>query len=129
MKNYNNYREVALRVAKTKEKPKDNWLKEVKITFSHSESSQKKSCPKSAFLGLCEAGLVKDIPTKNYTTSVDNKTYAIEAINILKRNLDTSFSPKELWQKVKELLFIDKKDHNSQMHVVLALWENNLINY
>ncbi|MCL7763401.1 hypothetical protein MPF19_08255 [Polaribacter sp. Z014] len=61
MSNYNEYGEVALKIAKAKGNPKDNWEAEVKRAFSDSISSQEKSCPKSAFLGLCEKGLVKGI--------------------------------------------------------------------
>ena len=87
------------------------------------KSSQEKSCPKGAFLGLCEQGLVKGIPRGNYTKSVKNKEYALKAIEILKQNTQTTFSPKDLWMKLE---FTDKR-HNSQMDVVLALWENDLI--
>ena len=127
MSNYNEYGLVAIEAAKEKGSPKDNWLKEVQKAFFDSESSQKKSCPKSTFLGLCEEGMVKGISQGNYTKSIDNKAYAIKAINILKRNPKTIYTPKELWIKTKKELFIIKKDHNSQMDVVLALWENALI--
>ena len=127
MTNYNKYGEVAIKAAKEKGNPKNNWLKEVKKAFFDSESSQKKSCPKSIFLGLCEEGLIKGISQGNYTKSIDNKAYAIEAINILKRNPKTIYTPKELWIKTKKELFIIKKDYNSQMDIVLALWENELI--
>ena len=123
MTNYNEYGKVAIKVAKAKGNPKDNWQKEVKITFFDSESSQKKSCPKSAFLGLCEEGLVKGVPKGNYTKSVKNKEYALKAVTILKQNKETTFLPKELWEKLE---FGDKR-HNSQMDVVLALWKNDLL--
>lgn len=127
MPNYNKYGEVALIVAKAQGKPNENWQKEVERTFYDSISSQKKSCPKSAFLGLCENGLVKGIPEGNYTSSIDNKAYAIMAVNILRNNTKTSYNPKELWVAVKKELYLTKKDHNSQMDVVLALWNNSLI--
>jgi hypothetical protein len=46
-------------------------------------SAQKKGCPRGAFLGLCEEGLVKGIPAGNYTTSKDNKAYAVRAAELL----------------------------------------------
>jgi hypothetical protein len=109
MTNYNKYGEVAMKSAKATGNPKDNWLKEVREAFFDSESSQKKSCPKSAFLGLCKEGLVKGISKGNYTKSIDNKAYAIQAINILKSNPKTMYTPKELWIKTKKELFIIKK--------------------
>ncbi len=93
--------------------------KEVFIT----KSSQEKGCLKNTFLGLCEEGLVKGIPKGNYTKSVKNKEYALKAIEILKQNTQTTFSAKELWQKLE----LGDKSHNSQMNVILALWENELI--
>jgi len=124
MTNYNQYGVVAITVAKENGNPKDNWKAAVKNAFPDSESSQKKSCPKSAFLGLCEEGLIKGIPEGKYTRSIDNKAYAVKAIEILKQNTKTTFSPKELWEKLE----LGDKRHNSQMDVVLALWGNDLIN-
>lgn len=37
------------------------YEKAVEEVFPNSKSSQEKSCPKNAFLGLCEEGLVKGI--------------------------------------------------------------------
>ena len=127
MTNYNQYGEVAITVAKANGNPEDNWKDEVKNAFPNSESSQKKSCPKSAFLGLCEAGFVKGVSKGKYTRSIDNKAYAVKAIDILRSNTKINYTPKELWTKVKEELFIEKKAHNSQMDVVLALWNAGLI--
>jgi hypothetical protein len=87
------------------------------------KSSQEKGCPKGTFLGLCEEGFVKGIPKGIYTKSVKNKEYALKAVAILKQNTQTTFSPKELWEKLE----LGDKRSNSQMDVVLALWEADLI--
>ncbi|MDO6600643.1 hypothetical protein Q4536_10890 [Tenacibaculum sp. 1_MG-2023] len=87
------------------------------------KSSQEKSCPKNTFLGLCEEGLVKGVPVGNYTTSVMNKEYAIQAVEILKRSPTKIFTPKELWKKLE----LGDKKHNSQMDVVWVLWSEGLI--
>lgn len=123
MADYNHYGEVAIIVAKAKGNPAGNWKLEAKKAFPDSISSQKKSCPKSAFLGLCENGLIKGIPEGEYTRSIDNKAYAIKAIKILKQTSQTLFSPKELWEQLE----LGNKSHNSQMDVVLALWNEGLI--
>ena len=125
--NYNQYGKVALIVAKTNGNPKDNWVKAVQKVFPDSKSSQKKNCPKSAFLGLCKEGLVKGIAKGKYTRSRDNKAYAEKAIEILRSSPKATYTPNELWAKVKTELFIKKKAHNSQMDVVLALWEHHYI--
>lgn len=87
------------------------------------KSSQEKSCPKATFLGLCEEGLVRGILKGNYTKSVKNKGYALKAIEILKNSKTKIFTPKELWTELN----LGDKRCNSQMDVVLALWNNNLI--
>lgn len=72
---------------------------------------------------MCEEGLVKGIPKGGYTKSVKNKEYALKAVAILKQNKEITFSPKELWEKLE----LGDKRHNSQMNVVLALWESGWI--
>jgi hypothetical protein len=47
--------------------------------YPTSPTSRKKDCPRGAFLGLCEEGLVKGIPAGKYTASKDNKAYAVRA--------------------------------------------------
>lgn len=128
MKKYNNYGEVAIRaiqIYKKENSLRESWSLAAKEIFD-SESSQKKSCPKSAFLGLCEEGLVKGVKSGNYLKSKKpnlNKKYALVTINILSKK--TNFSKKELWNKVREELFLGEKSHNSQMGVVFALWDND----
>ncbi|SDH10241.1 DUF6979 family protein [Winogradskyella thalassocola] len=99
------------------------YARAAKEIFFDSISSQEKGCPKATFLGLCEAGLVKGIPKGKYTKSVKNKKYAIDAIKILKQADTKTFTSKELWA---ELNLGDKKT-NSQMDVVLVLWNEGLI--
>ncbi|MCG7501714.1 hypothetical protein MHM83_07505 [Tenacibaculum sp. Mcav3-52] len=122
MKNYNKYGLAVIEAAEIGGNPVDSWEQAVSTYFT-SESSKQKACPRNTFLGLCEEGLVKEVPKGNYTNSVKNKEYALKAIEILKGHKATTFSPKELWEK----LALGEKKHNSQMDVVLALWENDLI--
>ncbi|APZ47800.1 hypothetical protein BW723_16515 [Polaribacter reichenbachii] len=91
--------------------------------FFTTKSPQEKGCPKGTFLGLCETGLVRGIPKGNYTKSVKNKEYALKAVEILKQHKHKNITPKELWLA----LDLGDKRSNSQMDVVLALWENDLI--
>jgi len=71
--------------------------------------------------------LVKGIAKGKYTRSRDNKAYAEKAIEILRSSPKATYTPNELWAKVKKEFFIEKKAHNSQMDVVLALWEHHYI--
>jgi hypothetical protein len=124
----NSYNKYGLTAIKSVQNFKDSysikeiWSKSAKEVFE-TKSSQEKSCPKATFLGLCEEGLVKGIPKGNYTKSVKNKEYALKAIAILKQNKETTFSPKELWEKLE----LGDKRYNSQMDIVIALWDHNLI--
>lgn len=123
--NYNKYCLCAIKAVElntTSLTPNELWEQAAASIFD-SKSSQEKSCPKAAFLGLCEEGLVKGIPKGEYTKSVKNKNYALQAIKLLKSDKSSSYSPIELWVKLE----LGDKSHNSQMEVVLALWENELI--
>lgn len=127
MKTYNKYGLVAKEAVVIGEKPVVSWVESVSKSFT-SKNSKEKACPRNAFLGLCEAGLVKGIKAGVYFKNKKenlNKKYAIKAVEILKEN--PSLSKNELWDKVRERLALGEKKHNSQMDVVLALWENNLI--
>lgn len=92
--------------------------------YPTSPAARKKGCPRGAFLGLCEEGLVKGIPAGHYTKSKDNKAYAVRAAALLTEGTQ-SWSRSTLWQAVTN--DSEKKLHNSQMDVVLALWKNDLI--
>jgi hypothetical protein len=72
---------------------------------------------------LCEEGLIKGIPKGNYTRSIKNKAYALQAIGRLKKGTSTSISPKEL----SSVLNLGAKKHNFQMEIVLALWNESSI--
>ncbi len=126
MSNYNNYGSIAVAVSKEGGKPKEAWIRISKEVFD-SKDSQDKSCPRSTFLGLCEKGIVKGIKggvyLKNSSSNL-NKRYALTAVNLLINN--PTLSRKELWRQVTEELNI-RIIHNSQMDVVLALWEKDMI--
>jgi len=42
--------------------PPEAWKDAAKSVFADSISSQVKGCPRSTYLGLCEAGLVQGVP-------------------------------------------------------------------
>jgi len=93
-----------------------------------SESSKKKGCPKESFLGLCQEGKVKGVPSGQYTRSGCNKRYVVKAVEVLKRKPILQDNRSLLWRTVLEELGEDRgKKHNQQMDVVLALWKNHLI--
>lgn len=124
------YGDVALRAtALVKERscssPVDAWETAARAEFVGKPAAQKKSCPKGTFLGLCEAGLVANVGRGSFTTSRDNKGYALKAVDLLRRDPSlASRGPTVLWNKVMDGT---EKRPNSQMEVVLALWNQGVI--
>jgi len=105
--------------------PKDAWDFAI-AQVSGSLSVQTKSCPRNAFLGLCEAGAVVGIKPGKYGAPRNNKNgrYALNALGILQASPMACHDKQELWAKAtapQHLL------ENQQMDVVLALWEHKLL--
>ena len=103
--------------------PESRWRSALEKLYPSSLTSQKKICPRGAFLGLCEEGLIKGIPAGNYTASKENKAYAVRAAALLAEGTQ-SWSVNSLWKAVSD---DSEKAHNSQMDVVMALWKNDRI--
>lgn len=102
--------------------PGDRWAQAMKTLYPTSEKAQRKTPPKGAFLGLCEAGLVQGIPPGKYGATMDNKNYAIAAMALLVAGTHKSVS--SLWTEVTQG---DGTEHQAQMDIVMALWKNGLI--
>ena len=83
---------------------------------------QKKSAPKSAFLGLCEAGVVAGVASSEAGAENRNKEYAVKAVELLRAG--THHTIPALWTAVAEG---DEAPHAAQLDVVMALWKNGLI--
>jgi hypothetical protein len=123
---YNKYGFAAKKAAVISGNPIESW--KIAVKDFASESSKTKPCPKNTFLGLCEAGFVKGIKSGSYFKRKKpnlNKKYAVKAVELLTSN--SKLSKKELWELVREELSLGNKRSNSQMDVVLALWENGFI--
>jgi hypothetical protein len=123
----NRYGEAALMAARHRSSgdidPVARWESAMEDLYPTSPAARKKGCPRGAFLGLCEEGLVKGIPAGHYTASKDDKAYAVRAAALLSEGT-RSWSRSTLWQAVSN---DPEKPHNSQMDIVLALWKNDLI--
>lgn len=118
------YAAVALRAADAAakgENPVSAWESAAEWIFPESPTSQQKSCPKSTFLGLAEAGELIGVPTGIYTRSEHNKRYALTALNLIRANKSNSLVPTDLWLKVMHIEGTGKQ-HNAQMDVVIGLW-------
>ena len=127
----NKYGEAAVEAAKlliTKsvKEPELAWDIAIANIFGKNTTSQKKGCPKGAFLGLCEHGLIKGVQIGSYTGSSDNKLYAVKAVKALKEESLLIKDPDLLWIKATGNKNIK---HNNQMDVVISLWDEGLIEY
>lgn len=94
------------------------WTRAVEM-YLPTEEGRKKSCPKSTFLGLCEEGLLKEVPAGSYTSSRLNKGYALRALQLLNAHPALASSSGDLWKAVMDG---EEKKPNGQMEVVIALW-------
>lgn len=123
----NRYGEAAIMAARERASantdPKARWESAMERLYPTSPAARSKGCPRGAFLGLCEEDLVKGIPAGHYTASRDNKEYAVRAVTFLIEKEQHS-SRSELWQAATNGA---GKKENGQMDVVLALWNNGLI--
>ncbi|WP_342480248.1 hypothetical protein NST07_23460 [Paenibacillus sp. FSL L8-0340] len=118
-----------VRLIKSEEQlePLKAWNIVASEVFGEGTWAQQKSCPKSAFLGLCEAGMIQGIVKGKYagkTGLQKNKKYAIKAVQILKNKPELAENKLKLWSEVRQGAHFT---HDSQMDVVVALWSNNLI--
>jgi hypothetical protein len=123
----NRYGEAALMATRQESSaeidPIARWESAMARLYPTSTAARKKRCPRGAFLGLCEEGLVKGIPPGIYRASKDDKAYAIRAVALLTEGTQ-HWSTSALWRAVTDGA---EKAHNSQMDIVLALWNNDLI--
>ena len=104
--------------------PIEAWKIAASQVFPDSLSSQVKSCPRSTFLGLCEDGYITNVAEGNYTRSQKNKEYAIKALSLIADNPELLSDKDKLWIKVIDG---EKKKQNSQMDIVITLWNDGVI--
>jgi len=103
--------------------PRAAWEDAVQVCLE-TESTRKKGCPRSTFLGLCQAGLVKGVPAGEYTRSVKNGRYGEQAVALLREDARWADRGPDLWRAV---MAGEEKKANSQMEVVIGLWRARLI--
>ncbi len=121
MSNYGELAKLAASRARQGATPVDAWKSSAEDIFPTKKASREKGCPKCAFLGLAEEGLIRGVPPGHYTRSTDNKRYALAALKALRADPDLASDIKKLWATVMTGV---KKQHNEQMCVVSALWQN-----
>lgn len=104
--------------------PQEAWNIAVTEVFPTQMASRKKGCPRGAYLGLCEEGLVHGVKPGHYTTSKKNKGYALEALKTLTENPSIVNDHRLLWKKVMKGA---EKVENNQMDVVTSLFQRGYL--
>lgn len=112
------------RIQELGEDPISAWQVAAAEIITESKSARDKGCPRGAFLGLCEEGLVKGVPAGSYTKSRWNKKYALRTYSILNRDFSLAGDVNSLWEEV----VADRPiGHNGQADVVVELYNNDLL--
>jgi hypothetical protein len=109
--------------------PLDAWQMAIS-QHTNSKEARKKGCPKTAFLGLCEDGLVKGIRPNDYIKKpgfIKNKQYVLIALELLKKEPSLVLDKKELWRKVKAISGSTSEGKDGHMDVVIALFSEGLL--
>ena len=122
MSKYGEVARLAAKAARNGAAPQQAWKDEAKAKFPHQSASRDKGCPRNAFLGLAEDGLIVGVPSGQYTRSKLNKRYATRAVDLLRQKPHLANTPSELWRLVMSTERDRNKTHNHQMDVVTALW-------
>ncbi|MFO1493838.1 MAG: hypothetical protein U1F26_04165 [Lysobacterales bacterium] len=123
--------DAAIQIRETGALPHAAWEDSAKRLLP-SRDLQEKGCPKASFLGLCAAGLIRDVPGGHLNGAMEsqNAQYAIAAVKILRLVGSASeIDEKLLWTKALKLAKgKEGTSHNQQMNVVLGLARANLLN-
>jgi hypothetical protein len=80
--------------------PERAWASAI-VEFTKSRSRQTKGCPKGAFLGLCEAGIIGGLPVVALVSN-KNGRYAQVAWKVLQHDPNLSEDEKALWARIKD---------------------------
>ena len=124
MSKYGDAAVLAVRFIETGQSPRGAWDRAARETFGEGNTSAGKGCPRDAFLGLCQQGLVAGVPAGQYTKSRKNKRYTLKAARALSESPALAGNTVALWNVAAGG---EKIAHNSQMDVVLSLWRSGLL--
>lgn len=111
---------IATRSCQGQKKPdvKTAWLKAI-----HNLNAYDEGCPRCAYLGLCEEGMVKGIPAGSYGLRADNKNkgYAVYAANLILSGHEQDH--KKIWKKITD----NRISAHDQVKIVIALHNAGLL--
>ncbi|MFE8644773.1 DUF6979 family protein [Sphingomonas sp. NCPPB 2930] len=116
--NYGKTALLASMSAAAGQKARSSWEAAAHSVLSQSRAVETKSCPRNAFLGLAYSGALVGVAQDKRRAIGLNGKYALTAVKVLRASPESHWDPKGLWKEVAG----SNLKHNSQMHVVLALW-------
>ena len=104
--------------------PRDAWQAALAERYTDPDqlhNAIKHTCPRGAFLGLCQAGLLPGIAACQYTRSVSGG-YAHAAVELLRANPSLANDRGRLKAQV-----FGERTPNDEVEVVLAFWGHGLL--
>lgn len=104
--------------------PRDAWNMAGGELF-HRTTYFSKGCPRAAFIGLCEEGLIKGIPAGDYSAGEKNKKHTLKALQLLKEKANWKLNKTQWWNAATK---DNPISHNHQLDVLLSLYENGFLN-
>lgn len=123
------YGEVALRawelITAHGASPPEAWRQAVCVRYpdaAQQKNALQHTCPRGAFLGLCERGLVRNVAAGSYTGSTASSGYAFAAVGLLQAEPDLADNKAELKKRV-----YGTRTPNDEVEVVLALRSRDLL--
>ena len=104
--------------------PEAAWDKAAEQVFPTQLASRAKSCPRQAFIALANAYFAAGArAAPKGASKSENGIYALEAVEALRENPELVNSKADLWARTSG----GAKEHNSQMDVVIALWNEGYL--
>ena len=104
--------------------PKQAWDEAAKKAFPNNRSRASNGYPRSTFLALCSAGLVKGVPAGEYVDRAGEvRTYAPKIVELLAANPDYADEPGDLFSTATK----GRAPENGQLDVVFGLWDHGLL--
>lgn len=75
---------AARHIAETGIEPVEAWKAAAAEIITESRELRDKACPRGAFLGLCEEGLVEGVASGHYHRGYKINKYALRAVEVLR---------------------------------------------
>ena len=109
--------------------PEKAWSEAIS-KYTKSKETRNKQCPKHVFVDLYYHKKLKlDKPIHDKQGLTLNGRYALKAIELLIKEPSLAKKKNELWKRTMlELKEDPNKAQNGQMDIVIALYDNNLLN-